>query len=183
MSSGVELDSDQETPPPHLADQPRMGRQQRSQGGQNLLPSEGGVLDQAIRKQLDGGQGGGTTDRIAAKSGSVGSGRPAHQVGPGYHGPDRQSRGQALGGQQDVRFHPPVRDGPHQPGSTHASLDFVDDEKNAVLIADLTQPGQELGIRHHDAALTLDGFHDDGRHFVGRDQATKNSRLQLVETS
>jgi hypothetical protein len=56
-----------------------------------------------------------------------------------------------------------VVDAPHRPGATEASLHFVDDEDDAVLVAEAPHALQELRRRHDEPALALHGFdHDRG---------------------
>ena len=47
------------------------------------------------------------------------------------------------------------------PGAPEAGLDLVDDQQDAVLVADLAQSAQELEGRDVEAALALDRLDDD----------------------
>ena len=53
--------------------------------------------------------------------------------------------------------------GPPLAGAADAALHFVDDEQDAVLVADAAQFLHEDGGRDHVAALALDGLDEDGR--------------------
>ena len=55
-----------------------------------------------------------------------------------------------------------------RPGAGEPGLHLVDDEEDAVAVADLAQALQELGRRRDEAAFALDGLDDDRRDVLGR---------------
>jgi hypothetical protein len=120
------------------------------------------IADHAGLDQVDGRVGGGAGDRIAAVGIAVGAALPLrHQASLGDHRPDRQSRAQALRQRHDVRRHAPVLAREHAPAAADAGLHFVEDQQDAVLVAQRAQARQEAIGRHHVAALALDRFHQD----------------------
>src|SRR5215831_10911075 len=56
----------------------------------------------------------------------------------------------------------------HLTGATHAALDFIDDQKDAVLVANSAHLLQKTRRRRNVAALALNWFHDNGSHLFGR---------------
>ena len=72
--------------------------------------------------------------------------------------------GDALGAGHEVGAHAEVLVGKEAARASVAALDFVADEERAVGVAGASQPLQELGRGHADAAHALDALHDDGRH-------------------
>src|SRR5215831_18618531 len=56
----------------------------------------------------------------------------------------------------------------HLTGSTHAALDFIDDQQDAVLVANSAHLLQKTMRRRKVAALALNWFHDNGSHLFGR---------------
>ncbi len=54
--------------------------------------------------------------------------------------------------------------GEHAAGAGDAGLDLVDDEQDAVLVADGAQFAQKVEGRDVEAALALDRLDDDRRH-------------------
>ena len=89
---------------------------------------------------------------------------PSHQVLARDHGPQREATGDALPGDHDVGLHPPVLDGPHLAGPSHARLDLVGHEQDPVPLAQLAEVGHPSIRRQHVSALAQDGLHHDGRH-------------------
>ena len=50
----------------------------------------------------------------------------------------------------------------HAAGASHAGLHLVEDQQQAVLIAQRAQRAQEIVLGHYDARLTLDRLDHDG---------------------
>ena len=61
-----------------------------------------------------------------------------------------------------------VLDGPHPAGPAHAALHLVADHEDAVPVAQLAEPGQEVGRGHDVSPLALDRLDEDRRHLVRR---------------
>src|SRR4029079_14544638 len=62
-----------------------------------------------------------------------------------------------------------VLDAPELAGSAEARLDLVDDEHDAVVVADLAHSGKEFLRSDDEAALALHGLDHDRRNTLGRD--------------
>src|SRR5262249_5590194 len=58
---------------------------------------------------------------------------------------------------------------PQMAGAPHPGLHFVEDEQDAVLVADAAQPQEELWPGDDVAALALDGLDEDRGDLLGRD--------------
>src|SRR5260221_11139571 len=56
----------------------------------------------------------------------------------------------------------------HFPGATHAALNFIDDQENAVLVADAPQSFQESLRRWHITAFARHCFDEDRGDFFRR---------------
>jgi len=56
--------------------------------------------------------------------------------------------------------------GPHLPGDAHAALDFVEDQDDLVLVADLAQLLEERGPELVVPAFALDCFNDEGADVI-----------------
>ncbi|CDX33909.1 hypothetical protein MPLA_1690011 [Mesorhizobium sp. ORS 3359] len=102
--------------------------------------------------------------RIAAEGGAVHAGGHAgRRLVRGEAGAHREAAADALGDRHQVR-----RDaGPFMreqlAGAADAALDLVEDQKQAVLVAELPQPFQGLRRHRANAALALHGLDQDGR--------------------
>ena len=57
--------------------------------------------------------------------------------------------------------------GEHLAGSADSGLDLVEDEEDAVLVAELAEAGEEAGRGDDVAAFALDGLDEDGGEFIG----------------
>ena len=107
---------------------------------------------------------GGEVDGVAHERRGVRAGRPvAHERGA----PDDRRHGQpaadALADGHQVRDDAPVLGRPGPAGPPEPALDLVEDEDDAVAIAQLAQPGEEAVGRDDDAAVALDRLDDDRR--------------------
>ena len=96
---------------------------------------------------------------------------------------------EALGARQDVGLHAPMFAREHLAGATDARLHFVEDQQDAVLVAELAQAGEKAVGRHEIAAFALDRLDQDRRDFGGRHVALEQHadviehRLALVAAS
>src|SRR5262249_30289632 len=63
---------------------------------------------------------------------------------------------------EDVRDGATMLDRPHFTGAEKAHLDLVVDDENAVVFADLHEPGEIALRRNHVSAGPLDHFHEEG---------------------
>src|SRR5208282_5999036 len=70
---------------------------------------------------------------------------------------------QALGSQQDIRFHAEIVRGPHLARTSDAGLDLVENQENAVIVADFAPGPEELGARHHVTPLALERLDEHSR--------------------
>ncbi len=95
----------------------------------------------------------------------MGAGNPIHDFGTGHADAEGHSGSDALGDADHVRLDAGMLDGPPLSSPTCAALDFVDDEENAVTIADGTQFAHEV-VRSNDiTAFALDWFDEDSCYF------------------
>ena len=142
-----------------------------------LVALLGGVREHAlVAHGVDRGDAGGTGDGVAAV-------RAAHRAGQalvpqllaGGDGGQRIARGDALGDGHDVRLDAVVLVAEPLAGAAHAGLDLVDDEAGADLVGDGAQVAHELGGRHDEAALALDGLDDDGGDVVAVDLGAQHA--------
>ena len=65
---------------------------------------------------------------------------PSHQAFPGHHCPQRHPRRNALGDASDVWDDTPVLNGEHLARTSHAGLDFIINQQDAIRIGQLAQP-------------------------------------------
>jgi len=121
------------------------------------------VKEPFFLEDLQDRQGGSTADRIPTVSppqtahlGCV------HHLRPADDGAERHTRCQALGAQDEIRFNPPVFHGKHLAGAANAALNLIGNKDNAIIPANLEQPGEVLGRRGNEAAFAHDRFRDQG---------------------
>ena len=96
-----------------------------------------GVLDEAALEKFDGFHCSSEGHRIAAKRRCVGTFVPVHYVGTGDAGTDRHSGTKAFGKAHYVGFHAGIMvEGEHLARPSHAGLNLIDYQHNAMLIAD-----------------------------------------------
>ena len=88
--------------------------------------------------------------------------RSAGHVLCGQHGADRRAAGEGLGQGHDVRLDSFLLIGQEAAGSAAADLDFIEDQQQIVLIAELPYRLEIAGRRYVDAPFTLDRFEHDG---------------------
>ena len=82
----------------------------------------------------------------------------------------------------DVGLEIVVVAGKHLAGASHAGLNFVNDQKDAVFVADAAQALQKFFRRGDVAAFALHDFDDDARDFFGRRRGLEETLLDPVET-
>jgi hypothetical protein len=68
-------------------------------------------------------------------------------------------------------------------GAAEAALDLVQDQQDAVLVAELPQAFQVACRCHVEAAFALHGFDDDGREFSGATVLCESSSNDAVRPS
>src|SRR5262245_19644365 len=94
------------------------------------------------------------------------AGRPIHDVRLGDDGPERQPARNALRTTDDIRLDAGVFDREHLAGSSHTALHFVDDEQDAMFVAERPQFAQELWRGDVIAAFALDRLDEDRGNLV-----------------
>jgi len=128
-------------------------------------------LDEAlVFEHVQYGQGGCLCDGIA----DVGPAdcrvtRRVHDLCLSDHARQRQTGGDRLRDRHQVGLDVVVLDAPHLPRAAIAGLHFVDDEHDAVVVADAAHAFEELRRRHDEAAFTLHGLDHDCRDGLGGD--------------
>jgi hypothetical protein len=75
---------------------------------------------------------------------------------------DRQRAGQSLSHAQEIGNDLLVLTREPVSGPSQAGIDFVSDQEQAAIAAQISQPGQEAARRHHVSAPALDGLYDHG---------------------
>src|SRR5262245_16356385 len=78
-------------------------------------------------------------------------------------------------------MHVPVLGGEHFARATYPRLHLVKDQKDAVTIAELTQPLEEPIGRDQVAALALNRLDQDSRDFAWRHIAVKKNVLDIIK--
>ena len=68
-------------------------------------------------------------------------------------------------------------DRPHLSSAANARLNFVNNDRNAVLVSNLLETREEVLIWHDVAALALDWLHYERSDLVTRNGARKDSLL------
>ena len=98
----------------------------------------------------------------------------------GDHGADRKSGGNSLGHGHDVRHDVEMLETPHRAGATDAGLDLVQDQHDAVFVADAAHFLQPALRRHEIPALARNRLDQDCRDVVWHDHGVEE-RFQLGE--
>src|SRR6185295_3518181 len=104
-----------------------------------------------------------------------------HDAFLSYYQTDRQARAQALGQRHDIRLHVPVLAGKHFPGAPYARLHFIENQQNAVAIAELAQARQKSIGRYQVATFALNRLDQDRGDFAGRHVADEQAVLYIVK--
>ena len=122
----------------------------------------------------------GAGDRVAAERRAVAARLPVHQLGAGDDAGQRQAAGEALADAHDVGLDAVVLARPHRAGAADAGLHLVDDEQDAVAVAQLAQVGQPARRRHDVAAFALDRLDEDRRHVGWVGELLEQDLLDVV---
>src|SRR5581483_7258463 len=127
----------------------------------------GGIAHQAFAlDHVERRQRGSDADRVAAECGRVRTRNPVHNLGFTDHNPQRHSRRDALRAANDVGVYARMFDGPPFSGAPDSALHFVDDQQDAMPVADSPQFLHE-DIRGNDiSAFPLNRLHENGRHLL-----------------
>ena len=89
---------------------------------------------------------------------------------------ERQSGGDGLGDDHEIGLDVEVLHREHPPGASEAGLHLVSDEDDPVLVADATEPGDELGGGGNEAALALLGGSTTIAAICSGETCVRNSR-------
>ena len=99
-----------------------------------------------------------------------------------HDGAQRQPVGDPLGEADDITGDSPVFGGEHLPRPANATLDLVEDEQDAMLIAEPAQARQEIRGRHDVAPFALDRLDEDRRQLIRRADRAQQ-RIDTVEVA
>src|ERR1039457_4350212 len=92
---------------------------------------------------------------------------PVHDLGAAQGDAERHARSDAFGHTDDVGLYPGVLNRPPLAGATDAALDLVDDQQNAVTVADAAKFLHKSRGRDDVAAFPLNGLDENGGNFLG----------------
>ena len=134
-------------------------------------PSCAAPLDEALLlDHVEHGERGGLRNGIAdVRSSDRGVAGRVHDLGGADHAGERQPGGDRLRDRHQVGLDAVVLRGEHSTGASEARLHLVDDEDDAVLVADPAQPDEEVARRGEEAGLALDGLDDERGDLLGGD--------------
>ena len=128
---------------------------------------------------VENGVRGREADRRAGVGAAEAAGqRGVHQLGAAGDGGEREAAAKALGHADQVRHHAGMLDREHFAGAGEAGLDFVGDEQDAVLFAQLLQFAQEFVGGDIEPALALHRLDDDRRRPAPDRRPTVNSVIE-----
>src|SRR5579883_1996348 len=112
---------------------------------------------------FDGGERSGARERMTAEGAAERAGAGCvHDFGAARDGSDRHAAAERLGHGNEVRFDAEMLGGKPAAGARETGLDFIGDEKNAVLAADVLENGEIAARRNDEAAFAEDRLGDDG---------------------
>src|SRR5471030_447904 len=89
-----------------------------------------------------------------------------------------QTTAHGFGHHDDVRLNSRMFESKEFTGTREASLNFIEDQQNAVLLCDFTNALQPLSRSRVNPTLALNGFKNNGRRFAN---AALNVINQIVE--
>jgi hypothetical protein len=95
--------------------------------------------------------------------------RRVHDLGLAEHAGERQASRDRLRDRDQVGLDAVVLDAEHPARCGRSRLHLVDDEDDAVLVAESPHALDELRRRDHESALALDRLEHDRRHGLARD--------------
>src|SRR5579871_5771548 len=165
---GDELHADHEAAAAYIADtgKPLL---QLAQPAQEVLPDLRCIVRIFALDQIERGEGSGTAQGGAPVRVAMGTAPPfLHERSPCHDQSDGQTGAQPLGECHDVGVHAPMLAREHPPRASDARLHLIEDEQNAVAVAQRAQPLEESLWWNQVATLALDGLHEDRRHFLRR---------------
>ena len=179
-AAAMQADARQQPLAAHLGHQLRMRLGDRAEAlVQDLAafahPGEKAVLQHDVQNGVRHRAG----ERVAAEGRAVGArGHGGSSGGGGEAGADREPAAQTLGDGRDVGTHAGLFAGEQRPRAAHAGLDLVEDQEQAMLVAQGAEPLQALGRHRADAAFPLDRLDHDG---AGRGADGGVQRLVVAE--
>src|SRR5437868_5707987 len=140
-----------------------------------------GILNQVfVLEDLESGIGSCGSDSVAAVCSTVRPRSPViHDFLAGYHGTDRHTRGNTLGDRHDVRLNSEMLKAPHLAGTAHTSLNFIEDEHDAVLVAECPDLLHPAWGWNQISALASNRFDEDGGDVIRHDHRVEEV-LELV---
>ena len=135
------------------------------------------ALDQVDRRQRRR-----ATQRIAAVRVPVRAALPLlHPLLLRHHQSNRHTAAKALGERHDIRGDADMMRRKHSARATNARLHFVEDQHDAMPIAQLAQPAQKSLRRHEIATFALHRLDQYACHFLRRHIARKQHMFDVVQ--
>src|SRR5579885_235642 len=162
-----QLDPDHQAQSADIADN-RTPPGQVAEPGHHMLADAGRVLNEFRFEQFQGRQGRRDRDRVAAEGAGVGPLRPGHQLSPGNRGRKRHPAGNALRQGDYVGNSLEVLTSEHLSRSPHTALNFIEHQKDAVLVRQCAKTVEKLAGRDDVASCALHRREEDGCHLVRR---------------
>ena len=107
---------------------------------------------------VDGGQGCGAGQRVAAERSPMDARLDVVYVCADEHSSHRHATSHRLGQTHQIGAYAIVLASEQPARATKASLDLIQDEQGALFVTQFTHPAQVLWIRWDDPALSLHGF-------------------------
>src|SRR6185295_633886 len=177
-----DLDSNHQTESANLSDR-RVLLLELAEAIHHVIAHVGGVFHHAILENLKRLHSGGYCNRISAKRRSVRPYVPSHQLFPRESHAERQPASDSFGHAHDVRHDAEVFHRPELSGSAHPRLNFIDDERDSMIITNSSKLRQEIRRRNDVTAFALDWFDYDGRAVFGCNGCFENSLLDVSRDS
>ena len=175
-----EVDADHEPAAPHVGEQRLAGRELLQPGRQLRADASAAFAVSARLDEVERGERGRAATGLPPKVEPWVPARHVIRSARAMMAPSGRPLAMPLPASRMSGSTPSCSTAQNLPGAADPALHLVGDEQDAVLVAELPQPGQEAGRRDDVAALALDRLDEDRRDLLGVDEVAGTACVSTV---
>ena len=175
-----QFDADHQPQPAHIADDAGSAAANRRSRAIRCAPTRAALSISSCSSSSMVASAAATATGLPPNVLACAPGRPVHQLGAGDGRAQRHAAGDAFGQRDHIRDRAEMLGGEHLAGASHAALDLVENQQDAVVVGHPAQLVEELLGRHDVAAFALHRLDEDGGALPPPAGSVRNSSSSMA---